>query len=99
MAFLIDSTAASRLTTTPRRIPRDSETPSPTTSRPSPSRISATPAVTFDVPTSRPTRYRSLRATLPPGHHVRAASPLHEPGVSNQCAVQRPPPWRPLRLA
>ena len=31
-AFLIDSTAASRLTTTPRRMPRDSATPMPTTS-------------------------------------------------------------------
>ena len=34
IAFLIESTAASRLTTTPRRMPRDSATPSPTMSRP-----------------------------------------------------------------
>ena len=33
MAFLIDSTAASRFTTTPRLMPRDSATPMPTTSR------------------------------------------------------------------
>ena len=32
IAFLIESTAASRLTTTPRRMPRDSATPSPTMS-------------------------------------------------------------------
>ena len=63
IAFLIDSTAASRLTTTPRRMPRDSATPSPTISSRPPSSISPTTAVTFDVPTSRPTRYRSLRAT------------------------------------
>src|SRR4051812_36167357 len=71
IAFLIDSTAASRLTTTPRRMPRDSATPSPTISRRSPSRISPTTAVTFEVPTSRPTRYRSLRATLPPGYRLK----------------------------
>ena len=34
IAFLIDSTAASRLTTTPRLMPRDSATPRPTMSRP-----------------------------------------------------------------
>src|SRR5262245_40048755 len=66
IAFLIDSTAASRLTTTPRRIPRDSATPRPTTSSPPPSSISPTTAVTFEVPTSSPTRYRSRRATRPP---------------------------------
>ena len=66
IAFLIESTAASRFTTTPRRMPRDSATPSPTMSSPSPSSISPTTAVTFDVPTSSPTRYRSFRATLPP---------------------------------
>src|SRR5882672_5129778 len=66
IAFLIESTAASRFTTTPRRMPRDSATPSPTTSSPSPPTSSATTAVTLDVPTSSPTRYRSLRATLPP---------------------------------
>src|SRR5262245_22458376 len=66
IAFLIESTAASRLTTTPRRMPRDSATPSPTTSRPRPSMISPTTAVTFDVPTSSPTRYRSFRATRVP---------------------------------
>ena len=32
IAFLIESTAASRLTTTPRRMPRDSATPMPTMS-------------------------------------------------------------------
>ena len=36
-------------------------------SRPSPSSISPTTAVTFDVPTSSPTRYRSFRATLSSG--------------------------------
>src|SRR5262245_43734896 len=66
IAFLIESTAASRLTTTPRRMPRDSAVPMPTMSRPAPSRISPTTAVTFDVPTSSPTRYRSFRATQPP---------------------------------
>src|SRR5579864_5763410 len=65
IAFLIDSTAASRLTTTPRLMPRDSATPRPTMSSPW-SSISPTTAVTFDVPTSSPTRYRSFRPTLPP---------------------------------
>ena len=69
IAFLIDSTAVSRLTTRPRRIPSDSATPIPTTCRP-PSDGSATMAVVFDVPTSRPTRYRSLRATPPPASPV-----------------------------
>src|SRR5437773_1327630 len=55
-AFLIDSTAASTLTTRPRRMPRDSATPRPTTSRRSPSTTSPTTAVTFEVPTSSPTR-------------------------------------------
>ena len=55
-AFLIESTAASRLTITPRRMPRDSATPMPTTSRPPSSTISPTMAQTFDVPTSSPTR-------------------------------------------
>ena len=63
IAFLIESTAASRFTTTPRRMPRDSATPRPTMSSPSPSSISPTTAVTFEVPTSSPTRYRSFRAT------------------------------------
>src|SRR5437660_350572 len=66
MARLMESTAASRFTTTPRRIPRDSATPNPTMSSPSAASISPTTAVTLDVPTSSPTRYRSLRATLPP---------------------------------
>ena len=61
-AFLIESTAASRLTTTPRRMPRDSATPMPTMSSDSPLMISPTTAVTFEVPTSSPTRYRSFRA-------------------------------------
>src|SRR5690349_182792 len=47
-------------------MPRDSATPSPTMSRPPLSRTSPTTAVTFEVPTSRPTKYRSFRATLPP---------------------------------
>src|SRR5262249_46580054 len=67
IAFLIESTAASRFTTTPRRMPRDSATPMPTTSKPSPSSNSPTTAVTLDVPTSSPTTYRSFRATRPPG--------------------------------
>ena len=66
IAFLIESTAVARFTTTPRRMPRDSATPSPTMSSPPASSISPTTAVTFEVPTSSPTRYRSLRATLPP---------------------------------
>src|SRR5262249_26081348 len=66
IAFLIESTAASRLTTTPRLMPRDSAVPMPTMSRPAPSSISPTTAVTFEVPTSSPTRYRSFRATQPP---------------------------------
>src|SRR5262249_15919988 len=102
IAFLIDSTADSRLTTTPRRMPRDSATPSPTTSRPSPSRISATTAVTLDVPTSRPTRYRSLRATLPPGPnpnrhskmtsrslHSRARLPFRVAAAVGTCGLRR----------
>ena len=55
IAFLIDSTAASRLTTTPRRMPCDSATPMPTTSRLPSSSISPTMAATFEVPTSSPT--------------------------------------------
>src|SRR5688572_29799827 len=66
IAFLIESTAASRLTTTPRLMPRDSATPMPTMSRMPSSRHSPTTAQTFEVPTSSPTRYRSLRATPPP---------------------------------
>src|SRR5688572_19824778 len=64
IAFLIDSTAASRFTTTPRLMPRDSATPMPTTSRRPSSSTSLTTQHTVEVPTSRPTRYRSLRATL-----------------------------------
>src|SRR5882672_7465910 len=64
IAFLIESTAASTLTTTPRLMPRDSATPMPTTSSVPSSRLSPTTAVTREVPTSRPTRYRSLRGTL-----------------------------------
>ncbi len=70
MAFLTDSTAASRFTTTPRRIPCASATPIPIMSSPPSSIISPTMAVIFDVPTSRPTRYRSLRATHPPFNHL-----------------------------
>ena len=66
IAFLIDSTAASRFTTTPRRIPRESARPIPMMSSPPSSVISPTMAEIFDVPTSRPTRYRSLRATTVP---------------------------------
>src|SRR5438128_2218653 len=62
----MESTAASTLTTTPRLMPRDSATPMPTTSSvPSPM-LSPTTVVTREVPTSRPTRYRSFRATGPP---------------------------------
>src|SRR5688572_13473678 len=66
MAFLIESTAASRLTTTPRLMPRDSATPMPTTCRLLSSMPSPTTQTTVDVPTSSPTMYRSLRATLSP---------------------------------
>ena len=66
IAFLIDSTAASRLTTTPRRMPCESARPMPMMSRPPSSVISPTMAAIFDVPTSSPTRYRSLRATGSP---------------------------------
>jgi hypothetical protein len=62
-AFLIESTAASRFTTTPRLMPRDSATPMPTTSHRPSSNVSATTHVTVEVPTSSPTTYRSLRAT------------------------------------
>src|SRR5581483_5443268 len=97
--FLIESTAASRLTTTPRLIPFDSATPRPTISRRSPSRISATTAVTFQVPTSRPTRYRSLRATgiphaqppaLPPfcRLHRRPAATRHVHGPHVDAVVE-----------
>ena len=61
--FLIESTAASRLTTTPRLSPLDSARPMPMTSRPPPSTTSPTTVQTFDVPMSRPTMYLSLRAT------------------------------------
>src|SRR6185436_486613 len=63
IAFLIDSTAASRFTTTPRLMPRDSATPIPTTSSRPSSCPSATTQQTVEVPTSSPTRYRSFRAT------------------------------------
>src|SRR5262245_1327611 len=66
IAFLIESTAASRLTTTPRLMPRDSATPIPTTCRLLSSMPSQTTQTTVDVPTSSPTIYRSLRATLSP---------------------------------
>src|SRR4249919_2730095 len=78
MAFLMESTAASRFTTTPRRMPRDSATPMPTMSRPFPSRISPTTADTFEVPTSSPTRYRSFRAnSTPPRQTRRPAQPSY----------------------
>src|SRR5687767_4065419 len=79
MAFLIESTAASRLTTTPRLMPRDSATPMPTTSRVPSSRQSPTTAHTVDVPTSSPTRYRSLRFTNPPdyGFHGNLSAKTH----------------------
>src|SRR5687768_11676003 len=80
IAFLIESTAPSRLTTTPRLIPRDSATPIPTMSRLPSSSVSPTMQTTADVPTSSPTTYRSLRAMrlllfLPPegGSHRRCA--------------------------
>src|SRR5262245_49093555 len=66
IAFLIESTAASRLTTTPRLMPRDSATPMPTTCRLWSSMPSQTTQTTVEVPTSSPTMYRSLRATLSP---------------------------------
>src|SRR6476659_503754 len=82
IAFLIASTAASTFTTTPRRMPADSATPMPTTSRPPLSSTSPTTAVTFDVPTSRPTTYLSLRATEPP-----VLSRLRRP--CRHCALSR----------
>src|SRR6266853_243952 len=60
IAFLIEPTAASRLTTTPRRMPRDSATP-------------------------MPTRYRSLRPTLPPSR------------VLSHAGVSPLTPFRPAR--
>src|SRR5688572_14317569 len=88
IAFLIESTAPSRLTTTPRLMPRDSAAPMPTMSRPPSSSASPTMQTTAEVPTSSPTRYRSLRAMrlllfLPPdgGSHRRLGSRplwLHE---------------------
>ena len=66
IAFLIDSTAASTLMTTPRRMPFESARPMPMMSSPPSSVISPTIAVIFDVPTSSPTRYRSFRATGSP---------------------------------
>src|SRR5262245_36047202 len=66
----MESTAVARLTTMPRLMPRDSATPIPTISSPPPSTVSPTTAVTFEVPTSSPTRYRSLRATLPPDRRL-----------------------------
>ena len=53
--FLIDSTAASRLTTTPRFSPFDSAEPMPMMSSPPSSTISPTTVHTFDVPMSSPT--------------------------------------------
>lgn len=53
--FLIDSTAASRLTTTPRFRPFDSADPIPMMSSPPSSAISPTTVHTFDVPMSNPT--------------------------------------------
>src|SRR5512137_266450 len=47
-------------------MPFDSATPMPTMFRLWPTPGSATMAVVFDVPMSRPTRYRSFRATPPP---------------------------------
>src|SRR6188508_1354851 len=64
--FLIDSTAASRLTTTPRFKPFESVTPIPITSTPPSSSNSPTTVQTLAVPISRPTTYRSCRATIPP---------------------------------
>ena len=73
IACFTDPTAASRFTTTPRFIPCASTTPMPMMSSSPSSMISPTIAVIFDVPTSRPTRYRSLRATYPPYYRLRAS--------------------------
>src|SRR5262245_7020257 len=62
IARLIASAAESTLLTTPRRMPLDSARPMPMMSRLPASMISPTTADTFDVPTSSPTRYLSLRA-------------------------------------
>ena len=67
-AFLMASAAESTLLTTPRRMPFDSARPMPMMSRPPSSITSPTMADTLDVPTSSPTRYRSLRAMTPRGH-------------------------------
>src|SRR5262245_9512012 len=56
------SAAESTLLTTPRRMPFDSARPIPMMSRPPSSITSPTMAETVEVPTSRPTMYRSLRA-------------------------------------
>src|SRR5688572_16993374 len=66
MAFLIASAAESTLFTTPRLMPFESARPIPMMSRVPSSMSSPTMADTFDVPTSRPTRYLSLRAMLTP---------------------------------
>ena len=102
-AFLIESTAASRFTTRPRRIPFDSATPMPTMFRLWPSPGSATIAVVFDVPTSRPTRYRSFRATPPPLPFPVVAEPalLRRAAPARRSACRRPtltgeaPAWLP----
>ena len=56
IAFLIDSTASSRLTTRPRRMPRASARPIPMMSSPPSSSASPTTATIVEVPASRPTR-------------------------------------------
>ena len=56
IAFLIDSTASSRFTTAPRRMPLASAVPIPMISTPPSSVTSPTIAATLVVPTSRPTR-------------------------------------------
>src|SRR5688572_15800424 len=93
IAFLIESTAASRLTTAPRLIPRDSATPIPTMSRLPSSMHSPTTAQTFEVPTSSPTRYRSLRATPPPfcrpDVHALAEAQVHVVDVGHALAKRR----------
>src|SRR4030095_15118539 len=88
IAFLMESTAASRLTTTPRRIPREAATPIPMMSSAPSSVASPTIAEIFAVPTSSPTRYRSFRATDPP--LKRFSGRRWSAGGNRGCAPARP---------
>ncbi len=87
-ARLIASAAESTLLTTPRRMPFDSARPMPMMSRPPSSMTSPTITATLAVPTSSPTRYRSLRAI----NASRLPFALRAPGTSL-------PPFERRRIA